>query len=194
MVISAESSQQVASTSPHGAYHGLRMTEEEYLALPVEKPGLEYIDGMVIQKPMGDANHSDLTVEISALLRAYGKRRGGRAGVERRARFAPSGNFRLPDVCFFRAGASANEDDVPTLAVEIRSEGQTRNELRAKCRFFLANGVDEGWLVDPRLRTVEQFSSEGEFILGADQTLVSNALPGFELVLAELFAVLEPEA
>ena len=69
---------------------------------------------------------------------------------------------------------------------------RSHNELRAKCRFFRANGVDECWLVDPRMRTVELFSSEGEFILGADQTLVSVALSGFELILGELFAVLEP--
>ncbi len=176
------------------AYHGMRMTEDEYLALPEDKPYLEYIDGWVLQKPMVDANHSDLAVELVAALRDYGKRSGGRAGIERRAHFAATRNYRLPDVCFFAAGRPTENDSLPTLAVEIRSPGQTANELRAKCRFFRANGVAECWLVDPRLRTVELFSSEGEFILGTDQTLVSIALPGFELALSELFAVLDPEA
>ena len=170
------------------------MTADDYLSLPEDKPYLEYIDGWVLQKPMVDANHSDLAVELVAALREYGKRSGGRAGIERRAHFAATHNYRLPDVCFFAAGRRAENDSPPTLAVEIRSPGQTAAELRAKCRFFRANGVDECWLVDPRMRTVELFSSEGEFILGVDQTLVSVALSGFELILGELFAVLDRDA
>lgn len=169
------------------------MSEEDYLSLPDEKPGLEYIDGVVIQKPMGDEEHGVLAGEFIIRLGAYRKHNGGRVGPEIRARF-PEANYRLPDVSYYARGKPFGAQLPPTLAVEIRSEGQTRNELRAKCRFFRANGVDECWLVDPRLRTIELFSSEGEFILGADQTLVSAALPGFELALSDLFAVLEPEA
>ena len=186
MVISAESSQQVQPS----AYHGRRMGEDEYLSLPDEKPGLEYIDGMVVQKPMGDEEHGFLAGEFIIRLGAYRAHSGGRVGPEIRARF-PGANYRLPDASFFVKGRPLGGQLPPTLAIEIRSPGQTRNELRAKCRFFRANGVEECWLVDPRLRTVEQFSSEGEFILGADQTLISAALPGFELVLSELFAVLD---
>lgn len=169
------------------------MSEEDYLSLPDEKPALEYIDGVVIQKPMGDEERGVLAGEFIILLGAYRNHNGGRVGPEIRAKF-PESNYRLPDVSYYARGQRFGAQLPPSLAIEIRSEGQTRNELRAKCRFFRANGVDECWLVDPRLRTVEQFSSEGEFILGADQTLISVALPGFELVLAELFAVLEPGA
>ena len=38
-------------------YHGVRMTPEQYLALPEEKPYLELIDGVVEQKPMVNADH-----------------------------------------------------------------------------------------------------------------------------------------
>ena len=175
------------------AYHGLRMTEEEYLALPEDKPYLEYIDGVVVQKLMGDERHGVLAGEFIYQLATYRRRFGGRVGPEIRARFTGA-NYRLPDVSYYAKGKPFGDRLPPTLAIEIRSPGQTRNELRTKCRFFRANGVDECWLVDPRLRTLELFSAEGEFILGADQALVSLALPGFELALSELFAVLEPEA
>ncbi|MEP6871334.1 MAG: Uma2 family endonuclease [Anaerolineaceae bacterium] len=175
------------------AYHGMRMTEDEYLFLPEDKPYLEYIDGWVLQKPMGDEEHGALGGEFIIRLGAYRARFGGRLGPEMRARF-PEANYRLPDVSYYTKGMRFGAQLPPTLAVEIRSPGQTHNELRAKCRFFGANGVDECWLVDPRMRTVELFSSEGEFILGTDQTLDSIALPGFELALGEHFAVLDPEA
>ena len=47
----------------------MRMTEDEFLALPEVKPYLEYIDGWVLQKPMVNADHSDLAVELVAALR-----------------------------------------------------------------------------------------------------------------------------
>ena len=46
--------------SPVSKYHGRRMTEEEYLALPEEKPYLEYVDGVVLQKPVPDDLHGRL--------------------------------------------------------------------------------------------------------------------------------------
>ncbi len=194
MVISAQANpaaaEGVITPSP---YHGRRMSEEDYRSLPQETPGLEYIDGVVIQKPMGDETHGVLAGEIIIRLGVYRSRAGGRVGPEIRAKF-PGTNYRLPDVSFYAKGRRFGEELPPTLAVEIRSEGQTRNELVAKCRFFRANGVEECWLVDPRLRTVELFSADGEFILAANETLVSAALPGFELPLAGLFAVLEAEA
>ncbi len=165
------------------------MAEDEYLALPQDKPYLEYIDGWVLQKPLGDEEHGLLAGELIIRLGAYRTRFGGRVGPEIRARFAGA-NYRLPDVSYYAKGKPFGAQQPPTLAVEIRSLGQTRNELQAKCRFFRANGVDECWLFDSRLRTVELFSSEGEFILGGDQTLSSTALPGFELALSDLFSVL----
>ncbi len=166
------------------------MAEDEYLALPEDKPYLEYIDGWVLQKPMGDEEHGLLAGELIIRLGAYRARFGGRVGPEIRARFAGA-NYRLPDVSYYARGKPFGALQPPTVAVEVRSLGQTRNELQAKCRFVRANGVDECWLFDSRLRTVELFSSEGEFILGAGQTLVSTALSGFELDLNELFAVLD---
>lgn len=40
------------------------MSESEYLALPEEKPYLEYIDGVVLQKPMPNKSHVLLIEEI----------------------------------------------------------------------------------------------------------------------------------
>jgi Uma2 family endonuclease len=45
-------------------YHGVRMTPEQYLALPEDKPYLEYVDGVVLQKPMPNKDHAELAAEI----------------------------------------------------------------------------------------------------------------------------------
>jgi Uma2 family endonuclease len=169
-------------------YHGVRMTPEEYLSLPEEKPYLEYIDGMVVQKPMVNTEHALLAVEIALRLRLWADPlQAGKVGVEARMKAGDLPNYRLPDVSFWAAG-TPGDDDLPTLAVEIRSPGQTLAELRTKCRFLRTNGVAACWLIDPATRSAEIFEAErdGE----ATTVLEATALPGFSLTLEELFAVL----
>ena len=45
---------------------GKRLTFEELLALPEEKPALEYFDGVVTQKVSPERDHSSLQYEICA--------------------------------------------------------------------------------------------------------------------------------
>jgi len=173
-------------------YHGLRMSEKEYLALPEEKPYLEYVDGVVLQKPMPNIDHTLLTGHLIVELGLYARKVHGHAGPEARVRFAEGPNYRLPDVSCWLAPGRPAEDSIPTLAVEVRSPGQTIGELRQKCRFFRRNGVQVAWLVDPESRTVEVFEGGRDSeALAAPAVLTSAALPGFELDLASLFAVLD---
>ena len=80
----------------------------------------------------------------------------------------------------------------PTLAVEIRPEGQSREWLRSKCGYYRENGTEAAWLVDPEQRRVEVFDADCDgTILGKQDTLTSAALPGFDLLLRDLFAVLD---
>jgi Uma2 family endonuclease len=179
-------------------YHGARMSPEEYLALPEVKPYLEYIGGRVVQKMSPKRRHGALAAALSASLHRYGRQTGGAVGIETRVYFRPAGRseWRLPDIAYWAPGAPIGDDDefavVPTLAVEIRSPGQSMASQRARCRFYRANGVDVCWLVDPRARTVERFedSVDGE-VVPVEGTLTSPHLPDFALPVAELFAGLD---
>lgn len=168
------------------------MTPEQYLALPGEKPYLEYIDGMVVQKPMPNKVHSRLCAWISHLILTWVSENGGAAGVEARTKAGELPNYRLPDVSFWKPGYAGSDDDPPTLAIEIRSPDQTLTELRTKCRFFRNNGVEACWLIDPASRSAEAFEGErdGEPV-ASDGVLTAACLPGFELHLAELFSALD---
>ncbi len=173
-------------------YHGMRMTEKEYLALPEEKPYLEYVDGVVLQKPMPNASHRKLVTRFVVALDSYATSVGGDSGPEGRIAFPTSSNFRLPDAAFWGPGVPSGDDSIPTLVVEVRSPGQTMGELREKCRFFRRNGVEVAWLADPESRTVEVFEEGRDAeALTAPAVLTSPALPGFELDLAGLFGVLD---
>jgi Uma2 family endonuclease len=168
------------------------MTKAEYLALPEEKPYLEYVDGVVIQKPMLTAVHRKLVAFIVVELGLYERRAGGDSGPEGRIRLGDVPSYRIPDAAYWASGRPSGDDSIPTLVVEVRSPDQTMGELREKCRFYRRNGVDACWLIDPETRSAEVFDStrDGERFGGAAE-LSSEALPRFSLPLPALFAVLD---
>ncbi|MCC7364457.1 MAG: Uma2 family endonuclease [Dehalococcoidia bacterium] len=175
-----------------------RLSVEEYLALPEEKPYLEYVNGEVFEKPMPDWMHAAIVDELAAALREYRRARGGFSGPEGRVGFPPGEDVRfyLPDLLYFAPGRDYRHRPMPppTLAVEVRSPGQSLTWLRDKCRFFRANGTDVCRLVDPEARTVELFDGEHDgATLRGDAVLTAAALPGFGLGLTGLFAVLDEE-
>src|SRR5690606_15408993 len=102
-------------------YHGVRMTPEEYLALPEEKPYLEYVDGVVLQKPMPTEEHGELAFRVGHPIQLWLGTRPGRIGVEVRAKLGELPNYRLPDVSYWKPGIPRGEGAPPTVAVEIRS-------------------------------------------------------------------------
>jgi len=83
------------------------------------------------------------------------------------------------------------DGSIPTVVVEVRSPSQTLASLRRKCGVFLAEGVLECWLIDPEARTFEVITQAGSRMLAPSETLTSPGMPGFELDLAALFAVLD---
>jgi len=172
-------------------YHGVRMTEEEYLSLPEEKPYLEYVDGVVLQKPMANFDHLRLAGELVTELVLYSRRNGGVGGPEGRARMGDLPNYRIPDVSYWAPGRPTGNDTLPTLAVEVRSPDQTMTGLRQKSRQYRQAGVDVCWLIDPKSRTVEVFEGRVDARLVKEPRLSSRFLPGFELNLEDLFRVLD---
>ena len=168
------------------------MSEAAYLALPEEKPYLEYVDGVVLQKPMPNKDHRRLIEELVIEIGLYRRQAGGAAGPEGRVRLPDGSGYRLPDTAYWAPGVTDSNDSVPTVAVEVRSPDETMQSQRAKCRAFRRNGVQVCWLIDPVSRSVEVFeaSRDGER-LPADGALETSEMPGFRLALADLFAALD---
>jgi Uma2 family endonuclease len=179
---------------PRSRYHGVRMPLEAFEALPEEKPSLEYWDGVVLQKAVGKWRHGKCQLEIAAALAAFARRSGGAAATEIHVYFDGRG-FRVPDAAYWAPDKPTGTDDralPPTLAVEVRSKGESMDGQRQKCREMRANGVDVCWLIDPESCTAEVFDGEADGVeLSADGRLESPHLPGFSLALRDLFAALD---
>ncbi len=172
-----------------------KLTVEEYLALPEEKPYLEYVCGEAVPKPMPDRNQGRLAAWLSHLFFAHEAIGGGETFVEGRSEFVDESDPRylLPDVSYYGPDRDAGDRmmTAPTLAIEIRSEGQSLRSLRDKCRYYRTHGVDAAWLIDPLSRRAELFDDDRDGLAVAeDGVLETRAVPGFSVALGELFALL----
>ena len=173
-----------------------KLSVEEYLALPEEKPYLEYVCGEAVPKPMPDRLHLAIVFEMIGVLYAYVKQHGGFAGPEGRSEFEDPDDprFLLPDVSYWAPDREVGDSLLtpPTLAVEVRSRDQSRRELQEKCRYYRTHGVDVAWLIDPYSRTAEVFEDEVDGATVAEGgVLESPALPGLRIPVGDLWAAIE---
>jgi Uma2 family endonuclease len=104
---------------------------------------------------------------------------------------------RRPDVAFVSAARWPLDREipevgdwvvVPDLTVEVTSPNDLFPEVLGKVHEYFNHGVLRVWVVIPEERQVYSYRSPTDVkVLGADQTLECELLPGFRLPLAELF-------
>ena len=94
-------------------YHGVRVTPEEYLALPEEKPYLEYVDGMVLQKPAFAKAEGILCAAVGSHIVDWTRQHGGAAGIMARTAAGDGPSYRIPDVSFWKPGYEGGDEDPP---------------------------------------------------------------------------------
>jgi Uma2 family endonuclease len=179
-------------------------TEQDLLDLHAKTRRLyELVDGILVEKPMGFPEGYLAAILIQFLGAWVRPRKLGALGApDSMMRLAPR-LVRLPDVCFVYWDRFPNRqvqvdvpipDLVPDLAVEILSRNNTADEIARKRREYFSRGTQLVWIVDPRARTVEVFTSPtASTLLQETDTLTGDpVLPGFTLPLCEFFAELDP--
>jgi len=106
----------------------------------------------------------------------------------------------IPDLVFF---ATEQQDTIviddrlhgpPALVIEILSPGATniRRDRVHKLQLYDKHGVPEYWIVDPKNTTLERYvSRKGSLaqseILQREDTLTTNAIPGFSCQMSRIF-------
>jgi len=157
----------------------------------------ELVEGVLVEKAMG-FSESGLGLLVAHFILNFleGHDLGYLAGADGILRLAP-GLVRIPDVCFVtwqRLGGKRPPEEpipdlVPDLAVEVLSKSNTRREMERKLAEYFAVGVRLVWLIDPKLRTVEVYTSSDDCIVLRDKDTLDggDVLPGFRLPLRKLF-------
>ena len=177
----------------------VRITLQEFLAVPEDKPYRELMDGEVCEKPMPNKVHSALVTELIGLLMVH---RGSNdtfsidselrhADVEHAWVFLPdisvTLNSRLPGP----ASAVSNPVEVmPDFAIEVLSPEDRPGMIARKIAFYGRAGVTLLWVVDPETETITVWERDVQSFVAESDRLLTAApiLPGFELDVAALFA------
>lgn len=83
----------------------------------------------------------------------------------------------------------------PDVVVEVLSESTRQRDFNLKLPVYGRNGVREAWMADLRVQTVSKYVGDGATmtlttVYGADDVLVSDAIPGLAIDLAPIFALI----
>ena len=203
-------------TSKPSRWVGARMTLEEFLALPEEKPYLEWDAGVVTQKDMPDEpllgvvsqkmapqdDHSLLTRRVVDAFARFGEAsHRGLGFVEKR--FKLPGWSPVPDVSFYRRERlrpqsrrrMGEQQGLPDVAVEIVSPEQRVTSLLQKCLRYAEAGVTVSLIVDQDDEAVILIrpGQPTQVLRGNDRIDLSDVLPSFDMTVEELFASVVPD-
>ncbi|WP_413168239.1 Uma2 family endonuclease [Capilliphycus salinus ALCB114379] len=179
-----------------------QLTLEEFLALPETKPGGEYIDGKIIQKPMPQGKHSTIQAELILTINSLvSRQRIARAFPELRCTFG--GRSIVPDVTVFswdRIPRDENGNIVnvfetyPDWTIEILSPNQSPGLVTGNILHCLNHGSSLGWLIYPEEESVLVFPHQQQpqlFQAATDELIVPKFMGEFKLTVGEMFGWLK---
>jgi Uma2 family endonuclease len=129
------------------------MSVEEYRRASFDGPDRDYVDGEVVERNMGELEHSTLQLELAIRLRGLTELN---LDVKPEIRIQTGATrFRVADLAVWRKGqlpATGIPPVPPFLAIEILSPDDRVVRMQGKIQEYLAAGVQCVWVIDPRDR------------------------------------------
>ncbi len=177
-------------------YAGMKLTLEEFLALPEMDQRVEFEEGKLYIMPSPNVDHQQLAifllVQLSTQLESTGL-----ALVHMPVDVLLSESVLVvPDVVVIRPERAGmiglhRIAGAPDIAVEILSSDANRDLVR-KRRWYAEAGVLEYWPIDPIANTLTVLElGDGAYreraVLTAEDTLTTPLFPEFSLPLDQLF-------
>jgi Uma2 family endonuclease len=131
---------------------GTVVTLSEYLATSY-RPDCEYLDGELLERNVGEWDHSRLQTLLTRYLSMREKQWGILVVVEQRVQVMAT-RFRVPDISVL-AGAPPDGPIIvepPFLCIESLSPSDRMKEMQERIDDYLSFGVRYVWLLHPRTR------------------------------------------
>jgi|SRR5580658_669845 Uma2 family endonuclease len=125
-------------------------------------PDCDYVDGLVLERNLGEKDHSAFQMAISAYL--YNRRKQWNIQVfpEWRVQVALT-RFRIPDVCVI-LGQEEQEPILrkpPFIWIEILSSEDRMSRVQERINDYFAFCVPYVWIVDPHSRKGHNCTPQG---------------------------------
>lgn len=183
------------------AHAGTRLTYDDFLLFPDDGKRHEIIDGVHYVTPAPNRRHQQLVGRLYLRLATFLESNPALGELY----FAPFDvvlshyDVVEPDLLLVAGSqrdilTDKNVQGPPALVVEVLSKSTRKRDAQTKRRLFERTGVQEYWLVDPELDTVQVFRPDegrlrrvAELTAEDDDTLTTPLLPGWSLMLQDLF-------
>jgi len=164
---------------------GTLISVEEYLATSY-RPDCDYVDGRLVERNVGERDHSSLHAALSSFLFSRRKQWGIQVFVEQRIQVRPQ-RYRVPDICVI---VGVTDEQIltkpPFLCIEILSPEDRLSRVKERIDDYLAMGVPHVWLLDPRTRQAYAADTMQGFREIKDRVLrIDN--PAIEVPIDQLF-------
>jgi Uma2 family endonuclease len=156
---------------------------EEYLSTQYD-PDVEFVDGVLVERHLGDWLHSLIQSNVLFALRT---RYPHLKVVPELRSSVTSTRYRLPDVCVLLAAPQTKYLlDSAFLVVEVLSEGDVMSAVIEKLKEYAGKGVKNIWLIDPRLGLVYSYCPP--MLVEIEGEAISTVDGSVEVPRSEIFA------
>lgn len=157
----------------------------EYLRTSFPDGDREYVDGRIVERNMGEVDHSD--VQSNALFYLKSHYRKLWAGVEVRVQVKAT-RFRVPDVAVMEGGKPKSPvvKMPPFLVIEVLSPDDRAIDLESKLDDYFAFGVKYVWVINPETRRGFIHTPKGS--REAKDGVLRTQNPEIQVPLADLFS------
>lgn len=134
---------------------------EEYLTTSY-RPDCDYLEGELLERNVGEYDHSRLQTQISRYLSNREKEWGILVLVEQRVQ-VKARRFRIPDITVLTGPRPSGGiiTEPPFLCIEILSPDDRMLEMQQRVDDYLAFGVRHVWVIDPRTRRAFAYTRQG---------------------------------
>jgi Uma2 family endonuclease len=159
---------------------------EEYLATSY-RPDCDYVDGEVVERNLGEWDHSRLQGRLLVYLATrYGKE-GIIAVPETRVQVKKT-RFRIPDVCVV-LGEPGEQilTKPPFLCIEVLSPEDRMSRVRQRITDYFEMGVPYVWVFDPETKQAYA-ATPAEGLREVKTGILKTENPALEVPLSEIFA------
>jgi Uma2 family endonuclease len=130
---------------------GSLVSVKEYLSTSY-RPDCDYVDGVVVERNLGQYDHARLQMAVSAYLHNRRQEFGIRVVPEQRVQVSPT-RFRVPDVCVVKGEPTEQIFRTPPfICIEILSPEDRLSEMQQRVQDYLNFGVPYVWILDPATR------------------------------------------
>jgi Uma2 family endonuclease len=162
------------------------VSEQEYLATAY-RPDCDYVDGVLLERNVGQFDHSDVQGELARWFRNRRHQLGMSAFPELRVAVKPK-RYRVPDVCVVKLPRPSDPvlKQAPYICIEILSPEDTFPRLQERLDDYLDMGAENIWVIDPISRRGWVITRQGH--LEALDAILRTGDSVVVLPIAELFS------